>query len=117
VNQASALESMVGTFLPQVMPSDATQLFVHKRNKDLEGLLIPGSPSAEQGADRLGRRFGHTHTLGPLCKRETDPKNRARDSQSQSTSRIPRALSEFASQHILSERGGIRVRTGLKMRF
>jgi hypothetical protein len=57
---------MVGTFLPQVMPSDATQLFVHKRNKDLEGLLIPGSPSAEQGADWLGRRFGHTHTLGSV---------------------------------------------------
>jgi hypothetical protein len=54
---------MVGTLLPEVMLSDTTQLFIYKRDKDLEGFLIPRSPFAEKGADRLGRRFGHTHTI------------------------------------------------------
>jgi hypothetical protein len=55
---------MVGAFLSKVMLSDATQLLIHKRDKDLEGFLIPRSPFAEEGTDRLGRRFGHTHTVG-----------------------------------------------------
>jgi hypothetical protein len=64
MNQSCALESMVGTFLPQMAPRDATQLFINEGNKDLEGLLIPGSPLAKEDTDRLRRRLGHTHTLG-----------------------------------------------------
>lgn len=70
---------MVGTFLPQMASSDATQLFIDQWNKDLEGFLIPGSPLTEQGAHRLGRRFGHTHTLGLTKQLELNSKNNVRD--------------------------------------
>jgi hypothetical protein len=63
MNQGSALEGMVRTFLSQVMFSNSAQLFIHNRDERLEGLVIPGSPFAQEGADRLGRGFCHTHTV------------------------------------------------------
>ena len=61
MNQGRVLESMAGTFLPRMVPRDTTQPPICKRNEDLEGLLIPGSPLAEEGADGLGARLGHAH--------------------------------------------------------
>ena len=45
------------------MLSDAAQFLVDQRDEGLESFLITGSPLGQQGADRLRRRFGHTHTL------------------------------------------------------
>src|SRR5215469_18587288 len=64
VNQGGTLESMVGSFLLQVILSDPTQFFIHKGDKGAQGFLIPCSPFAEKGADRPRWRVGHTHTLG-----------------------------------------------------
>lgn len=74
MNQRCALESMVRTFLPQMAPRDATQLFVNEGNKDLESLLIPGSPLAKEDTDRLRRQLGHTHTLGSAKRRTKQQK-------------------------------------------
>jgi hypothetical protein len=63
VNQSCALERMVLTFTSQVALRNSPQLFIHKGNKDLQGFLVPGSPLAEERADRLGERLGHTHTV------------------------------------------------------
>ena len=63
MDQGCALQRMILAFLPQVALRNAAQLFIYKGNEHLQGFLVPGSPLAEESANRLGRRFGHTHTV------------------------------------------------------
>jgi hypothetical protein len=46
------------------MLSDTTQLLINQGDKGLERFLITGAPFDQEGANRLRRRFGHTHTPG-----------------------------------------------------
>lgn len=65
MNQGSALESMVGTFLLKVTLGNSAQFLINKRDESLQSILIAGAPFHQEGADRLGRRFRHTHTVDP----------------------------------------------------
>jgi hypothetical protein len=83
VNQRCALESVVWAFLPQVIPSNLPQLLVYKWDERLQGLVIPGPPLAQEGADRLGRGFCHSHTVRSTKDLKLTCKTSVRDVRSQ----------------------------------
>jgi hypothetical protein len=47
------------------MLCNSAQFLINKGDEGLERLLITGAPFDKEGADRLGRRFRHTHTVDP----------------------------------------------------
>ena len=63
MNQSGALESMVRAFLLQMVLRNSAQLLINEGDERLKRFLITGAPFDQEGADRLGRRFGHAHTL------------------------------------------------------
>jgi hypothetical protein len=64
MNERSALQGVVGAFLPKVTAGDAAQFRVNQGNQLFPSVLIPVAPIKQQLTDPFGRFW--THRWSPM---------------------------------------------------